>query len=252
MKAPIAACARACAVVALVLQATVAYADEIKVLSSVGIKAVVEALAPQFEKATKHKVVTTFDLSANVKKNIDSGTPFDVAILTPAMIDDLVAKGTVTPASRTVVARVGLALMIKAGAPKPDVSTVDAFKKTLVGAKSITFVPAGASGVAFLAITKKLGIADTIKTKTAANGDEVNANVTSGAADIAILPVSEILPVKGAELGGVFPADVQTYVVMTAGASAKTKGTAAQDFIAFLMKPSNDAVVRTKGMERAK
>jgi hypothetical protein len=114
MKAPIAACARACGILAVVLQASVASADEIKVLSSVGIKAVVEALAPQFEKSTKHKVVTTFDLSANVKKNIDSGAPFDVAILTPAMIDDLVAKGTVTPASRTVVARVGLALMIKA------------------------------------------------------------------------------------------------------------------------------------------
>jgi molybdate transport system substrate-binding protein len=187
-----------------------------------------------------------------VKKKIDSGEAFDVAILTPALIDDLVAKGTVVPASRTVVARVGLGLMNKAGAGKLDVATVDAFKKTLLNAKSITFVPAGASGVAFLATVKKLGIADTIKTKTAASGDEVNANVTSGAADIAILPVSEILPVKGAQLGGVFPADVQTFVVMTAGVSAKAKGTAAQEFVAFLMKPGNDAVVREKGMERTK
>jgi molybdate transport system substrate-binding protein len=237
---------------AVILHATTASADEIKVLSSVGIKAVVEALAPQFEKATKHKVTTVFDLSATVKKKIDSGEPFDVAILTPPLIDDLIAKGTATPASRTVVARVGLGLMNKAGAKKLDVSTVDAFKKTLLDAKAITFVPAGASGVAFLATVKKLGIADTIKTKTAASGDEVNANVTSGAADIAILPVSEILPVKGAQLGGVFPADAQTFVVMTAAASTKTTGSAAQEFIAFLMKPSNDAVVREKGMDRPK
>ena len=227
-------------------------ADEIRVLSSVGIKAVVEALAPQFEKATKHKVTTVFDLSATVKKNIDSGAPFDVAILTPALIDDLIAKGTVASTSRTVVARVGLGLMTRAGAKKLDVSTVDAFKKTLLDAKAITFVPAGASGVAFLATVKKLGIADTIKMKQAASGDEVNANVTSGAADIAILPVSEILPVKGAQLGGVFPADVQTFVVMAAGVNAKARGTAAQEFVSFLMKPANDTVVREKGMERPK
>src|SRR5262245_35062535 len=244
--------ARTLAVAGVLLQASVAAADEIKVLSSVGIKAVVEALAPQFEKTTKHKVTTVFDLSATVKKDIDGGKPFDVAILTPALIDDLIAKGSVAAASRAVIARAGLGLMIKAGAPKPDVSTVDAFKKTLLDAKSITFVPAGASGVAFLAITKKLGIADTIKTKPAANGEEVNANVTSGTSDIAILPISEILPVKGAQLGGVFPADVQTFVVMAAGVSAKAKGSAASDFVAFLMKPANDVVVREKGMERTK
>ncbi|HEY1305275.1 MAG TPA: molybdate ABC transporter substrate-binding protein [Vicinamibacterales bacterium] len=241
-----------CVIVGAVMLPRPAAADDIKVLSSVGIKAVVEALAPQFEKATKHKVTTVFDLSATVKKNIDSGAPFDVAIMTPALIDDLIAKGTIASASRTVIARVGLGLMTRAGAKKLDVSTVDAFKKTLVDAKAITFVPAGASGVAFLATVKKLGIADTIKTKEVASGEEVNANVTSGAADIAILPVSEILPVKGAQLGGVFPADVQTFVVMAAGVNAKTSGTAAQEFVSFLMKPANNAVIREKGMERPK
>ena len=250
MRTPRIATARVIAAVGMLLYGSAASADEIKVLSSVGIKAVVEALAPQFEKSTKHKVTTVFDLSTTVKKNIDGGAPFDVAILTPPLIDDLIAKGVVASASRAVVARAGLGLMTRAGAKKLDVSTVDAFKKTLVDAKAITFVPAGASGVAFLAIVKKLGIAETIKTKSAASGDEVNANVTSGAADIAILPVSEILPVKGAQLGGVFPADVQTFVVMTAGVSAKTHGTAAQDFVSFLMSPSNNDVIKSKGMER--
>lgn len=238
--------------IACLFCARTAHADDIRVLSSVGIKAVVEALTPTFEKTTKHKVVPVFDLSATVKKNIDGGAPFDVAILTPAMIDDLIAKGTVTPASKTILARAGLGMMIRAGAKKPDVSSVDAFKKTLLGAKAVTFVPAGASGVAFLAIVKQLGIADAIKTKAAASGEEVNGNITGGSADIAILPVSEILPVKGAELGGVFPPEVQTYIVMAAGTNAKAPKPAAQEFVTFLMSSSNDAVVRAKGMERQK
>jgi molybdate transport system substrate-binding protein len=142
--------------------------------------------------------------------------------------------------------------MIRAGAPKPDVSTVEAFRKTLVGAKSITYVTTGASGVAFLAIIDKMGIAEAIKAKAkpAANGDQVNANILTGAADLAVLPISEILPVKGAELGGVFPAAVQTFVVMAAGVNANAKSLVGREFIAHLMSAPNSAVVREKGMER--
>jgi molybdate transport system substrate-binding protein len=242
----------ACAAVAALLQTTAATAEEIRVLSSVGIKAVVDELAPQFEKATKHKVTTTFDLASTLKTKIEGGGAFDVAILTPPLLDDLIAKGLVSSASRTAVARVGLGLMIKSGAKKPDVRTTEAFRRTLLDAKSITYASAGASGVAFLAIVEKMGIAPQIKVKAkpVASGEDVNANITSGAADLAVLPVSEILPVKGAELGGVFPAEVQTYVVMAAGVSAKTQGNAANEFVSFLMSPANDAVVKVKGMER--
>jgi molybdate transport system substrate-binding protein len=152
--------------------------------------------------------------------------------------------------AKSTIARTGLGLMIKAGARKPDVSSVDAFKKTLLAAKSITFASAGASGVAFVATAKQLGIADAIKTKPAASGEEVNQNILSGASDLAVLPISEILPVKGAELGGVFPADVQTFVIMAAGVNAKASKAAAKDFVAFLMSPANNGVIKTKGMER--
>jgi molybdate transport system substrate-binding protein len=236
--------------VAVLLQAVAANADEIRVLSSVGIKAVVDELAPQFEKATKHKVTTVFGLAGAHKTKIEEGEPFDVAILTPPLLDDLIAKGRVSAASKSTIARTGLGLMIKAGGHKPDIGTVDTFKRTLLAAKSITFASAGASGVAFVATAKQLGIADSIKTKPAASGEEVNANVLSGSSDLAVLPISEILPVKGAELGGVFPADVQTYVIMAAGVNAKASGNAAKDFVAFLMSPANNAVIKTKGMER--
>jgi molybdate transport system substrate-binding protein len=230
------------------LTAMPARADQIRLVSSVAAKAVVEALVPGFEKSTGHTVTPVFGLAADLKAQVERGEPFDVAILTAPLLDDLIAKGLVPAKSN--VARTGLGLMIKAGAHKPDVSSVDAFKKTLVSAKSITFASAGASGIAFLATAKQLGIADSIKTKPAASGEEVNENILSGASDLAVLPVSEILPVKGAALGGVFPADVQTFVIMAAGVNPKAKGTAAKDFVAFLMSPANNGVIKTKGMER--
>jgi ABC-type molybdate transport system substrate-binding protein len=133
------------------------------------------------------------------------------------------------------------------------VRSVDAFTRTVRNARAITYVTTGASGVAFVATLQKLGLADVLKAKTkaAATGDEVNANITSGAADLAVLPVSEILPVRGAALGGAFPADIQSYVVMTAGLNAKSPhAAAAREFVAFLTAAKNTPVLTAHGMER--
>ena len=124
---------------AFVLSAADANAEEIRVLSSVGIKTVIEVLGPQFEQKTKHKVTTVFDLAGLLKTRIEGGEPFDVAILTPAFIDELISKGKISSASRAEIARTGLGLMIRAGAPKPDVSTSEAFRKTLLGASDPLF-----------------------------------------------------------------------------------------------------------------
>jgi molybdate transport system substrate-binding protein len=223
------------------------------VLSSVAVKSVVEALAPEFARSTKHTVTPVFGIASAIRTSIEGGEPFDVAILTPALLDELAAKGLIDSAARPVVARTGLGFMVKAGAPKPDVRSVDAFKRTVLSARAITYVSTGASGVAFLATLEKLGIADAVKAKAkpVTSGDEVNANITSGAADLAVLPVSEILPVSGAELGGVFPADIQTYVVMAAGINPRSpRATAAREFVTFLMAPNNTAAIRAKGMDR--
>ena len=235
------------------LVGTPAYADEIRVLSSVAMKAVVDALAPEFARETAHTVTPVFGIAAAIKSGIEGGEPFDVAILTPAMLDELAAKRLVDATPRPVVARAGLGVMIRAGAPKPDVSSVEAFTRALLAARAITYVPTGASGVAFLATAATLGIGDAVKTRArpAATGDEVNANITSGAADLAVLPVSEILPVRGAELGGVFPARIQSYVVMAAGISTRSpRAAAAKELLAFLTAAKNTPVIREKGMER--
>jgi molybdate transport system substrate-binding protein len=230
-----------------------ANAAEIRVLCSVALKAVAEELFPQFEKATNHKVAVQFALAATQKQKAEAGEPFDLIVVTPAMLDDLIKQGKVAADSRTVVAKSGLALIIKAGAHKPDIGTVDALKRTLLDAKSITYTKEGASGVLFAGIIKKLGIAEALEPKTqyTSAGEEASANVVSGKAELGVLPVSEILPVKGAELGGVFPGETQQYIVMAAGVSAKAaQGAAARDLLKFVMSPAALPVLKAKGMER--
>jgi len=237
----------------LVCGAVPARAEDLKVFSSVAMRAVLEEVTQLFERDTQHRVVPTFGLAAALKSRIEGGEAFDLAILTPAQIDDLIKQGKAAAASRAVIARTGLGLMVRAGAPKLDVGTVDSFKRTLLAAKSLTYVPAGASGVAFVATAKQLGVAQALEAKTrpSASGEEVNSKVTSGEAEMAVLPVSEILPVKGAALGGVFPTDAQTYIVM-AGATSNAAFQAVRDFLARLTSAASDAVITTKGMERVR
>ncbi len=161
-----------------------AAAAQITVLSSNGFQAVMEDLAPRFERAKHMKLAVTYDLAATIKKNIESGRAFDLAILTPAAIDDLIASGRVAPASRTTLARSGLGFAVRAGARKPNVATSDAFKRTLADAKSIAYVKEGASGVAFAALVKRIGIADALepKTRLKATRDEVGEAKPSAAA----------------------------------------------------------------------
>lgn len=234
-------------------QAGAANAAEIKVLCSNGIKAVVEDLVPKFERATKHKLVVTYGLAAALKRQIDAGEPFDVAILTPQVIDDAIKGGKIAADSRTTIARVGLAIAIRSGARKIDISTTDAFKRALLDAKSIVYAREGASGVAFTALIQGLGIAGDLKAKSkaTATGEEVGESVVRGESEFGVLPVSEILPVKGIEVMAPFPAEVQSYIVMVAGAASGTRqSAAARELITFMNSPSALPVIKAKGMER--
>lgn len=228
-------------------------AAEVRVLCSVALKAVTEDLFPQFEKATNNKVVVSYAIAANQKRKAEAGEPFDLIVVTPALLDDLVKQGKVAADTRTTIARSGLALVIKAGARKPDVATTEAFKKTLLDAKSITYTKEGASGILFAGIIQKLGIADALarKTEYTSAGEEASANVVEGRAELGVLPVSEILPVKGAELGGVFPPELQQYIVMAGGVSASAANAAgARDLLKFLTAPAALPVLKRRGMER--
>ena len=233
--------------------ATSAGAADIKVFCTNGVKAVVEELLPQFERTTGNKVVISYEPSTQIKKRIDAGEPFDVAMMTTSLIDEEIKAGKLQFESRRFVARSGLGLSIRSGAKKPDIATVDAFKKTLLAAKSITYATQGASAAPFEALVAKLGIEPQVKPKynLRNTASQVGEAVASGTVEIGVAPVSEILPVKGVDLVGPFPKDVQSYVEITAaaGTGAKEKD-AANKLIAFIVSPANAALIKAKGMER--
>jgi molybdate transport system substrate-binding protein len=244
----------ALALFGLSAHARVASAAEITVLCSVGLKAVMDDLVPQFERDTKHKVVLKYGLAAGLKRQVEAGDPFDLVVLTPAMVDEVIKQGKVAADSRAVIARSGLAVAIKAGSKKPDLSTTEAFKRALLGAKSIAYAKEGASGVYFSELIQRLTIADALKAKSTltATGEAVSEGVAKGEVEFGILPVSEILPVHGIEVAGTFPPDVQSYIVMVAGVgTAARQGAAARELVKFLMAPAALPSIKAKGMERA-
>jgi molybdate transport system substrate-binding protein len=226
---------------------------EITVLCSNGLKAVAEDLIPQFERASKHKVLVRYGLAATLKQQIERGELFDVAFVTPVAMDDLVKETRIAADSRATIARSGLAIAIRSGGRKPDIGTVDALKRALLDAKGIAYAKEGASGVAFAALIARLGIADALKprSKLTATGEEVGEAVVKGEVEFGVLPISEILPIKGAEVLAPFPADAQSYIVMVGGASTASKqAAAARDLIKFFTAPAALPVLKARGMER--
>jgi molybdate transport system substrate-binding protein len=227
-------------------------AAEITLLSSNAVKTAVEELVPQFEKASEHKLKITFGAAANLKGQIEKGEAFDVAILTGPAIDDLIKGGKVAAASRADIARSNVGVAVKKGAPKPDISTTEAFKRALLNAKSIAFVEQGASGFYLKALFERLGIADQLKPKLKplpASNPAAHA-VANGEAEIGMTQISEILPYAGAELVGPLPADIGLTTVFTAGVGSGAKdAAAAQALLKFLTAPAAAPVFKAKGLE---
>jgi molybdate transport system substrate-binding protein len=227
-------------------------AGEVKFLSSNAVKTVVEELAPQFEKATEHKLKITFGATAPLKAQIDKGEPFDVTALTNSAIDALISEGKVTAATRADLARSGIGLAVKKGAAKPDISTTEAFKRTLLAASSIGYVEQGASGVYLKALFERLGIAEQLKPKLKflPPSNPAAHAVANGETEIGMTQISEILPYAGAELVGPLPADIQLTTVFSAGVATAAKEPAgAQALITFLKAPAAAAVFKAKGLD---
>lgn len=237
---------------ALLVAPLAGYAGEIKVVSSVGLKAALEELKPQFERATPHKAVMLFGTAVPLKRQIEGGESFDVVILTPALVDDLVKQNKVRADTRAEVARAGIGVAGRAGAPKPDISTPEAFKRTLLSAKSVVHSKEGQSGTIMVGLFDRLGIAAEMKPKTIleTRSGHTAVAVVEGKAELGFTLISEILPVAGAELIGPLPAQLQSYVVFTAGISPGAKEVeAAKAFITFLKSPQAVPVLKAKGME---
>jgi molybdate transport system substrate-binding protein len=234
---------------ALSVFAIQAQAAELKVLSTTSFKGVLEELGPQFEKATETKITFTFAPTALLKTQIEQGAAFDVAVLTSVVSDGLAAAGKIVPDSRKTVARAGMGVAILSGAAKPDLSTVETFKQALLNAKSIGFYGQGASRTGFEALFAKLGMTEVLAPKIKLLQTGAPEGVAKGEVELGLSPVSEIIPTEGVQVAGYFPAEIQSYLVLTAGISANSKESAAQNFIKFLAAPSALPVLKAKGME---
>jgi molybdate transport system substrate-binding protein len=240
----------------LMLAATSANAAEINVVASTAMREILEALVPQFERESGSRVTVTFLSGAVLPVKMKEGAQADVVVTTPSTIDDLVAAGKVVANSRVDFVRSSAGVAVRAGAPKPDIGSVEAFRRTLLSAKSIvaTDPAAGAaSGIHFAKLIERLGIADAVKAKTRLNSGSYNAEfVARGEAELAIQQISEILPVKGAELVGPLPADIQvTTLFKVAIAADASEPAGARELIAFLRSRAAAQVIAASGMEPA-
>jgi molybdate transport system substrate-binding protein len=233
------------------MQPHTAGAAEIKMLVSNALKTSMEELAPQFEAASEHKLDITFGAGTELKLAIERGAKFDVVIIAPAQIDALIAQGKLDAADRRDIAKAGFGLAARKGAPKPDISTVEGFKRALQAAKSIAYVEAGAGSPYFKGLLERFGIAEETKPKLRPQptSNPTAKAVANGEAEIGVTAISEILPYAGAQVVGPLPEEIQFYSVSAAAVAADTKvPDAARAVIRFLTAPAAAAVFTAKGL----
>jgi len=233
--------------VAILTHGSAANAADVKIFTSRAIATVLDKIGPEFERTTGHKLNVISGFSPIFVKQINAGEPFDVVVSPPSTIDGLIKDGKVIAATRTNLVRSGVGVEVRAGAPKPDISSVEAFKRALLNAKSIGYLKVG--GVPQL--IDRLGIADAIKSKvTMPDSGIVSELVAKGELELGVMVITQILTTPGVELVGPLPPEIQFYTVFTAGVSAGSKAPdAARDLIKFLTGPTAIPVIKAQGME---
>jgi molybdate transport system substrate-binding protein len=219
-----------------------AEAAEIKVLSAGAVRAIVTELAQAFEKETGHKVSLAFGTVGVTRQRLATEAA-DVVIMSEVAIDESIKQDRIVAGTRTDIARTGMGVGVRDGAPTPDISTSEAFKQSLLSAKSLTYVdPAqgATSGIHFAGVLQTFGIADAMKSKTTlVPGGYPAELVAKGEVAMVVHQISEIVPVKGVTLVGPLPKDVQKVTVYSAGIATKaTAPDVARAFVAFLTAPS--------------
>lgn len=238
-------------------QGSVANAAEIEVLSAIGMQQAMQDLGPKFERATGHKLAITFAPAGVIVKRVQDGETADLVMLPRPALERLAKAGKLVAGSETLLARSGIGVAVRKGAPKPDISSPEALKRTLLAAKSITYsnpVFGGASGVHFAKVLDRLGIANEMKSRTVFSKvpGEVGQVVARGEAEIAVHQNQELITVPGIEIVGPLPGDLQDTIVFSGaimiGAKEAETGKA---LINFLRTPEAAAAIKAKGMEPA-
>jgi molybdate transport system substrate-binding protein len=228
-----------------------AAAAELTVISGNGARTAVSELAARFERASGHKVDIRFHVNPEAKRRIEAGERFDVAILNPPVLDDLIRQGRVLGDTRAVLGRSGIGVGMREGAPRPDISTVAAFKRTLLSAKSVAYPGEGASGRYFAALVDRLGMSEEMKPKMRPLPAEYTVEaIARGEADLVVVVASRIAGVPGVQLVGGIPRELQTWIGFTAGvASGAKEPEAARAMLNFFTSPDAAAVLKASGVE---
>jgi len=228
-------------------QVSVANAAEAKILTARAIATVLEKVGPDFERTTGHKLNVVSGFGPVFLSQIKAGEPFDVFVSTPPTMDSLFKEGTLVPNSRTNLARSGVGVEVRAGALKPDIGSVEAFKRALLNAKSVGYLPVG--GV--VQLIERLGLTDALKSRvTIPTTDIVSELVAKGEIELGVVVITQILTTPGVELVGPLPPEIQYYTVFVGGINAQSKAPdAARDLIKFLTGPIAIPVIKSQGME---
>jgi molybdate transport system substrate-binding protein len=227
---------------------------QLRVFTTRSIATVLATIGADVERRTGRKLDITTDVAIRMVRRIHEGEPFDLLVAAPAQIDELIRAGRIIPETRTDLARSGIGVAVRAGAPKPDVSSVDAFTRTLIAARSIAYLKEGQSGVYVAGVLERLGIAETIRSKlTLPETDIVSELVSRGEIELGIVVITQILTTEGVALAGPLPSDIQSYITFTGGISASSKSIdAARELIEVLKSPAAIGVMRSQGMEPGK
>jgi molybdate transport system substrate-binding protein len=234
---------------AMMLAPAFAKSAEVTFLCSNALKAVMQEMTPQFEKTTGHKLVITYGSTNPLKARIVNGESFDLTLLGEAAIDDLVKQGKLVAATRIVVARSGLGVAIRKGVTKPDISTTEAFKRTLLNAKSIAYLEDGLTGTYLKVLFQRLGVAENMQSKhKRARGAEA---VAKGEVELGVTQMSEILYQTSTDLVGPLPSEIQNYTNFTAAISAGARqADAAKALLDYLASPGAARVLKAHALER--
>jgi molybdate transport system substrate-binding protein len=238
-----------------------AHAAEIRLLGAVGVRRIMIDLGPRFERATGHKLTSAFDSTGLIVRRIAGGKAFDLVMINRTGIDALANGGTIIAASTTDVARSVAAAAVRSGAAKPDISTVEGFRRALLAAQSIARPsPAvgGSSGDHIVKVLARLGIADEVNAKSLINQNSEDPlaapgyMVADGRAELALHQLQELMAVPGIDIVGPFPGELQgSFMFSVALTTATTQRGPARQLIDFLRTPDAMAVIRAKGMEPA-
>jgi molybdate transport system substrate-binding protein len=225
-------------------------AAELKVLASGAVKEAYTELIPQFEKSSGHKVAITWAGTVDIKKKIGAGETYDVVVVAAPEIDGFIKDGKVAAGSKVDLVKSGVGVAVKAGAPKPDVSSGDALKKALVAAKSVGYSQ-GPSGVYMQSLFEKMGIADQVKAKAKITtpGVPVATLIRGGEAEIGFQQVSELIHEQGIDFLGALPNDIQQITTFSGGIhSASKEQAAAKALQAFLTAPARVDTLKKHGL----